>query len=492
METEHIASTLDTARSQASINGRYPLHDAIAARDIASLQRLVGKDDTDLELANMMGVKPLFLATNLGYREAVNLLLYSGVEIEAPVDIHRAPEIIALTALQRAVELNFEEIAEALLQHGADVNSRNANNETPLLVAVKNRAPEMVQLLLRYGADKYTTDAHGVAEDYGQGSDQMISLLQEPQLLQGPLPLGEQGHRMEHRSARRYEPPTPDLHKMTALHGYRAAVVDFFVDDKSEERIEKSVSVYELLYGKQDVIQAPLGIDRRGNQRNFRWYHLPANNIEWVETLVNNRVLKSRALSDEFKSAAGLTGSYDRSYSSAANPSAFMRPTAFTFHIDPEGNQVDCDHIAAFIPYLHFETHSNFESVSISSKEGVEKIRNWAALQRRKDFVPDRQNHAKPEWPVENPQNLYKHLLEGYYFRQDFPMESAALQIRRTLDQYFYAHYDTEIRDQDQVVYRYFRDVLHSEEPKMFMVDQLWLWVLGRGTILGALYTLLT
>ncbi|KAI9640931.1 hypothetical protein NHQ30_010772 [Ciborinia camelliae] len=58
----------------------------------------------------------------------------------------------------------------------------------------------------------------------------------------------------------------------------------------------------------------------------------------------------------------------------------------------------------------------------------------------------------------------------------------APLQIRRTLDQYFYTHLaNTSQRDSDQVVYRYTRDRT-PYEPKMFMVDQLWLWVLNDGT----------
>jgi hypothetical protein len=55
----------------------------------------------------------------------------------------------------------------------------------------------------------------------------------------------------------------------------------------------------------------------------------------------------------------------------------------------------------------------------------------------------------------------------------------APLQTRRTLDQYFYTHLsNTSQRDSDQVVYRYMRDQT-SYEPKIFMVDQLWLWVLS-------------
>lgn len=53
------------------------------------------------------------------------------------------------------------------------------------------------------------------------------------------------------------------------------------------------------------------------------------------------------------------------------------------------------------------------------------------------------------------------------------------LHPRRTLDQFFYHGIDTSARDTDQVVYRYCKR--HGVEPKVFMVDQLWLWIIGKG-----------
>lgn len=50
---------------------------------------------------------------------------------------------------------------------------------------------------------------------------------------------------------------------------------------------------------------------------------------------------------------------------------------------------------------------------------------------------------------------------------------------RRTLDQFFYHGMDTSARDRDQVVYRYCEN--HGHQRKIFMVDQLWLFVLGKG-----------
>lgn len=58
---------------------------------------------------------------------------------------------------------------------------------------------------------------------------------------------------------------------------------------------------------------------------------------------------------------------------------------------------------------------------------------------------------------------------------------SPPLHIRRTLDQFFYHGIDTTQRDRDQVVYRYCKN--RRLEPRVFMVDQCWLWILGNGKV---------
>lgn len=73
--------------------------------------------------------------------------------------------------------------------------------------------------------------------------------------------------------------------------------------------------------------------------------------------------------------------------------------------------------------------------------------------------------------------NLHEYLVRGYY-----KPGTTIYQPRRTLDQYIYADIEaTSHRDDDQVVYRY----TNSETlfgAKMFMVDQLWIWILGKGS----------
>jgi hypothetical protein len=56
---------------------------------------------------------------------------------------------------------------------------------------------------------------------------------------------------------------------------------------------------------------------------------------------------------------------------------------------------------------------------------------------------------------------------------------------RRTLAQSYHSSIDTESRDNDQVVSRYFQKKLKEgrdqRQPMIMMVSQLWLWILGDG-----------
>lgn len=58
---------------------------------------------------------------------------------------------------------------------------------------------------------------------------------------------------------------------------------------------------------------------------------------------------------------------------------------------------------------------------------------------------------------------------------------NSSLHPRRTLDQFFYHGIDTSQRDSDQVVWRYCQNYRQYEKPNLFMVDQLWMWILGGG-----------
>lgn len=101
------------------------------------------------------------------------------------------------------------------------------------------------------------------------------------------------------------------------------------------------------------------------------------------------------------------------------------------------------------MPFLHYETDERREQMAQAIK--------------RASCGQEALHHALPD------EMLIQAYLKG----------TPQLHTRRTLDQFFYHGIDTSDRDRDQVVYRYCKR--RNLEAKIFMVDQLWLWVLGKG-----------
>jgi hypothetical protein len=75
--------------------------------------------------------------------------------------------------------------------------------------------------------------------------------------------------------------------------------------------------------------------------------------------------------------------------------------------------------------------------------------------------------------------NLQEDLLVGYLHAEDERAMVSPLQVRRTLDRYLYVHLENNNkRDSDQVILRY---TSRWPNPRLFVVDQLWLWILNDG-----------
>lgn len=119
--------------------------------------------------------------------------------------------------------------------------------------------------------------------------------------------------------------------------------------------------------------------------------------------------------------------------------------------------------IFTFMPYLHFETNKRRQEMQEAIKR-VEKLQS-------------------PFRPYLTKATTYDEML----IRAHLTSSTVSLHVRRTLDQSFYHNINTESRDQDQVVYRYQMKGKdgddHTFDPKVVMVDQLWMWILGKDLI---------
>ena len=66
-----------------------------------------------------------------------------------------------LKPLHKTVLLGYQQATEFLLRNGADPNSTNNFNETPLLLACRLGYPSVVHFLLQNGADLNSADKVG-------------------------------------------------------------------------------------------------------------------------------------------------------------------------------------------------------------------------------------------------------------------------------------------------------------------------------------------
>jgi uncharacterized protein len=133
------------------------IFEAAACGDAGALANLLAKDAAAVNSYSTDGWTPLHLAAAFADKNAVELLLKSGAAPSA-----RSKNGLANTPLNAAIALNpSADIVEALLQQGANVNSRQHGGHTPLHEAAAAGHVDLVKLLLAHGADVSITDDSG-------------------------------------------------------------------------------------------------------------------------------------------------------------------------------------------------------------------------------------------------------------------------------------------------------------------------------------------
>jgi len=123
------------------------------------------------------------------------------------------------------------------------------------------------------------------------------------------------------------------------------------------------------------------------------------------------------------------------------------------------------------MPYIHWESEDKRGEMSQMIKE-IQSSEEYD-LKRIKRMI------KKLVGKEEHYSNANHALLANYLFTD--PPRSP-LHIRRTLNQFqYYMTEDTDARDADQVIARYFQR-RHKDKPvPIMMIDQLWLWIVNNG-----------
>ncbi len=134
------------------LRGQTLLHDAAMAGE-AELAAVLIRSGADPDAKETEGHTPLYRAST---GDAARVLLAAGATVDGTSGPTRG------TALHQASRRGYVSVAQALLDHGAAIEARDAKGETPLRRAVNCRQLQIVRLLVRHGADPHAADRRGV------------------------------------------------------------------------------------------------------------------------------------------------------------------------------------------------------------------------------------------------------------------------------------------------------------------------------------------
>jgi len=154
-----------------SIDGKTPLHVAAQKGKIVIVRMLLDSGAA-IDATDQDGHTPLYWAVMAGRTQVAELLVKRGARFDP-------------TALLRAVvERNVadRDVIAFLVKQGADINSKDAAGDTPLLAATQRGERVLAKLLIAQGADVNARDAQGrtpLARAIRNGNAELQRLLHE-------------------------------------------------------------------------------------------------------------------------------------------------------------------------------------------------------------------------------------------------------------------------------------------------------------------------
>ncbi|KAG0645497.1 Ankyrin-2 [Hyphodiscus hymeniophilus] len=507
-----------------------------------------------------------------------------------------AIEIRDKTSLHIAAAHDRNDIVEMLLSYGADINARSDGGWTPLHNAAEKGSEKIVRILLESGTEinakllNGMTSLHLAAQ--GGHCDVVKCLLERPELKRaardsfGVTPFLRAAQHKQKEIVSLLAPfnnirglSEDALGACNAMCssrvlGFNATIVDFG-NFHNENRVRRK-TLYELLYARDALNPRKSAVTILPDDKatNFRWIHLPANNMAWVEALLTKSFIEEGA--GDVEGFKALERSFSHQHRGQQVHSHFMRPLcqstpratriddseAEDSQGDPPGPPVivinggpDSTKVPSKLSVQALgkdketgQLKSSQKSVGDKPRGGGQKERGKKAgtkesrpprggattptrnFQRKSSYPLESRYHQSPGSPgrrdgmsaakgniftfmpylhfetnkrrqemheaikraqkVHSPFRPYLTKAATYdemLIRAHLTTSTVSLHVRRTLDQSFYHNIDTESRDQDQVVYRYQMkekdEEDHAFDPKVVMVDQLWMWVLGKDLI---------
>lgn len=542
--------------------GRTPLHWACATGKVPLAKRLLAKK-ANVEAKEIREKTCLHLAASHDREDMVELLLNNNANVNSISDGGWTP-------LHNACEKGRESIVRILLAAGADINAKLLNGMTPLHLAAQEHINVVKCLLERKDIKRAARDNFGITPFLraAQNKEKDIVGLLAP---------------FNH-----LESMSEDA--LGACNGFKATIVDFG-NFKNGNRVDNKRSVFEVLYGRDPVNRRKPAIEILPNEKavEFRWIHLPANNMAWVEALLTKVFIEEGG--SDIEAFKALEKSFSHQHRGQQSHSHFMRPLCQSCPRAPrivehevkepsfeqpsnQNNPVivinggpasppaprtpvrsstsgDSDWIKSspqlggkehgrnsqkekgkkslvhakgskspkgvetptkehFKPHHHSDEKRGPSPAPLNKKEAKKEMRKKESSKKETQGVTSKgniftfmpylhfestQRRQEMQEAIKCAERIKSHdhrklarakTYDEMLIRAHLATSTTSLHVRRTLDQSFYHNIDTESRDQDQVVYRYQlkgKDPKEEIDPKIVMVDQLWMWILGKNLI---------
>ncbi|KAI0203267.1 hypothetical protein F4808DRAFT_37752 [Astrocystis sublimbata] len=540
--------------------------------------RLLQKHGADLDVRDQIGRTPLLWAATNSNIELARFLLENGADVT--VANNRGRTALHLSAESSDKE-HRDDMVRLLLSHGANPEAISDGGWTPLHNAAQSGNISVVALLLETRAKVNAELSNGMTPLHWaafNGFEDIVELLLKRPDVNTTLKDGFDRTPMlcaaekHHADIVQLLSPARTANRLSELEesackAFEATVVDFGQFEKKQ--LVSKHSVYDLLYGWNDELDKPKVSTLTKNlhyKPDFRWIHLPANNIAWVETLLSKSFIE--AGHRDIESFKALEKCFDQEHKGPFAHAHFMRTFCHripsprrdeprrdgpdrkeeqqilgTLSEDPSElsgkSSQDAEPSMSRHPSDTQIKSPKSESKKKSSKSEQLAERHPKRAKRAKGppgNPPQRQDSAASgasgsgnvsgsgngkqvlSLPWDTPRHAASHgkivlFMPFLHYETDERRQKMAhavrhvhertphhvphsrdsliikaylhntppLHPRRTLDQYFYHGIDTSARDTDQVVYRFCKR--YGIEKKVFMVDQLWLWVIGKDLV---------
>ncbi|EHK48852.1 putative ankyrin repeat protein, partial [Trichoderma atroviride IMI 206040] len=392
-------------------------------------------------------------------------------------------------------------LVQALRSCGAEVNCENEGSVTPLMGAINNKNnTKVAEYLILQGAED-DDDSSALKRAVKTGQHRTIRAL-----LQVKIQM-EEGlkKRLQDIASKKQDSTTLMLlrlekgtEKLAAPKDLDQEVDKLFgatVVEFSEHQSPKftELTVNALLQESEDLFDL-------NDKSNFKWFHLPANNMKWVEALMGKIYYEDPSLAYKVldpkrwikRQHEGANGSSHARFMMSA---CHDFQEAFANKKKNAGEKED-RHVVLFVstmddwmPYLHWDDEvamqKRSELLEPPPKTSTSKTAaNVPSTSSTTPPLPTTETQNEPHESILRRESM---LIEKYLLSElDHDKNSRhLLHVRRTLDQSLYHNLkDTKIRDADQTVRRYQKILNKDKNPDevvpftVIMVDQLWLWIL--------------